>query len=69
VPRGRSRPAPERDSIQTLVAAKQNGVWRLVAFQNTRVRPIGRSGLATLLWLTTDCLWRWCLPANRGERD
>jgi uncharacterized protein (TIGR02246 family) len=27
--RNRSEPAPERDSLQTLVAAKRNGEWRL----------------------------------------
>lgn len=64
--RGRSTPAPERDSIQTLVAARDDdGEWRLVAFQNTRVRPIGRNVAGTLLWLVSDWLWRWCLP-RRG---
>jgi uncharacterized protein (TIGR02246 family) len=65
--RGRSAPAPERDSIQTLVAVKRDGRWRLVAFQNTRVRPIGRNVLGTMLWLVSDWLWKWCLPKDRAR--
>ena len=56
--RGKSRPSPERDSIQTLVAVKENGQWRLAAFQNTRLRPMGRSGRNTGLWLLSDWLWK-----------
>lgn len=64
---GHRRPAPERDSIQTLVAARDDdSEWRLVAFQNTRVRPMGRNVLGTLLWLVTDRLWRWCLPRTES---
>jgi uncharacterized protein (TIGR02246 family) len=55
---GSSKPAPERDSIQTLVAVQQGREWRLRSFQNTRVRPIGRTGAGTLIWLFTDWLWR-----------
>jgi uncharacterized protein (TIGR02246 family) len=33
---------PERNSVQTLVAVKRNGKWRLAAFQNTRAVYIGR---------------------------
>lgn len=55
---GKSTPAPERDSIQTLVATRRAGEWRLDAFQNTRVRPMGRSNRNTLLWLVTDWLWK-----------
>jgi uncharacterized protein (TIGR02246 family) len=62
--RGRSAPAPERDSIQTLVAVKRDGQWWLVAFQNTRVRPIGRTLAGTLLWLVFDWFWKWCLPKS-----
>jgi hypothetical protein len=47
--RGRSTPSPERDSIQTLVAVRRAGVWRFVAFHNTRIRPMGRNALDTLL--------------------
>jgi uncharacterized protein (TIGR02246 family) len=64
---GKSRPAPERDSIQTLVAVKRSGAWQLIAFQNTRVRPIGRNLRSTFLWLVSDWLWKWCLPKD-GSR-
>ena len=40
VMRGKDEPSPERDSIQTLLAIRQDGEWRLAAFQNTRVRPV-----------------------------
>ena len=58
VMRGKSAPTADRDSIQTLVAIKSGGQWRLDAFQNTRVRPIGRSTAGTLLWLGFDWLWK-----------
>jgi uncharacterized protein (TIGR02246 family) len=58
VMRGKSRPAPERDSIQTLVAIKRDGEWRLVAFQNTRVRPMSRDARSAFIWLFTDWLWK-----------
>jgi uncharacterized protein (TIGR02246 family) len=56
--RGKSTPSPERDSIQTLVAIKRSGEWRLAAFQNTRVRPMGCSARGTVIWLFTDWLWK-----------
>lgn len=62
IPRGRSKAARERDSIQTLVAVKRDGRWQLVAFQNTRLRPIGQNALGTLMWLVSDWFWKWCLP-------
>jgi hypothetical protein len=56
--RGKSEPSPERDSIQTLVATKDGKEWRLAAFQNTRIRPMGRSAGGTFLWLFSDWLWK-----------
>lgn len=58
VMRGKSRPSPERDSIQTLVAVKRGGEWHLAAFQNTRVRPMGRGARSALVWPFTDLLWK-----------
>lgn len=60
--RGRREPSPERDSLQTMVAVRRDDRWQLVAFQNTRVRPIGKNALGTLLWLATDWCWKWALP-------
>jgi uncharacterized protein (TIGR02246 family) len=57
VMRGKGEPSPERDSIQTLVAVRQDGEWRLAAFQNTRVRPM-RNAAAFLVWTLSDLLWR-----------
>jgi uncharacterized protein (TIGR02246 family) len=57
VKRGKSKPAPERDSIQTLVAVKRTGAWKFVSFQNTRIRPIGDGLISALLWLVPDQLW------------
>src|SRR5262245_15816814 len=58
VMRGKAEPAPERDSIQTLVAVREAGGWSLVSFQNTRIRPIAASATSALLWLLPDKLWR-----------
>jgi uncharacterized protein (TIGR02246 family) len=55
--RGKSVPSPERDSIQTLVATRQNGEWRLAAFQNTRLR-IMRNGVTFLVSTFSDLLWK-----------
>jgi uncharacterized protein (TIGR02246 family) len=55
--RGKSVPSPERDSIQTLVATRQNGEWRLAAFQNTRLRVM-RNGIAFLVSTFSDLLWK-----------
>jgi len=62
VMRGKTRTSPERDSIQTLVATRESGEWRLAAFQNTRVRPIGRNPATFLIWALTDLLWRVFAP-------
>lgn len=58
VMRGKSQPSPERDSIQTLIAIKRGGEWRFAAFQNTRVRPMGRNAGAAVIWLFSDWLWK-----------
>ncbi len=57
VMRGKAEPSPERDSIQTLVATRQGGEWRIAALQNTRVR-IGRNAVTFLVWAFTDWLWK-----------
>jgi uncharacterized protein (TIGR02246 family) len=62
VRRGQAAPAPERDSIQTLVATKGGDAWHLAAFQNTRVRPIGRNAAGTFVWLLSDWLWKLFRP-------
>jgi uncharacterized protein (TIGR02246 family) len=66
VMRGKDGPSPERDSIQTLVAARQDGEWRLVAFQNTRLRRLGRSFVAFLVWSLSDWLWK-VFRLNRAQ--
>jgi uncharacterized protein (TIGR02246 family) len=58
VMRGKTRPSPERDSIQTLVAVREGVEWRFAAFHNTRIRPIGSNVATFLVWAVTDRLWR-----------
>lgn len=62
VMRGKSAPAPERDSVQTLVATKRAGEWRLAAFHNTRVRPVGRTAAGTFVWILSGWLWMLIRP-------
>jgi uncharacterized protein (TIGR02246 family) len=64
VMRGKSEPSPERDSIQTLVAVRQDGEWRLAAFQNTRVRPM-RNAAAFLVSTLSDLPWKFFRPNKR----
>ncbi|MEZ4728227.1 MAG: SgcJ/EcaC family oxidoreductase [Caldilineaceae bacterium] len=59
---GRSTPKPERLSSQTLVAVKEDGVWRFTAFHNTRVRPIGQGVGGLVAWLVADLAWRLLGP-------
>jgi len=66
VMRGKTKPSPERDSIQTLVAVREGTGWRFAAFHNTRVRPIGRSAATFLIWAITDRLWRLFAPGKKG---
>jgi uncharacterized protein (TIGR02246 family) len=54
---GKTVPSPERDSIQTLLATRHGGEWRLAAFQNTRVRLMGNAA-AFLVWALSDWLWK-----------
>jgi uncharacterized protein (TIGR02246 family) len=65
VMRGKSKPAPERNSIQTLVAVRDGDRWSFVLFQNTRIRPIGAGAISALLWLIPDKLWALRLRAAK----
>ena len=67
VMRGKTKPSPERDSIQTLVAVRRDGVWRFAAFHNTRVRPIGRGPATFLVWALTDLLWKLFARKREGN--
>src|SRR5215204_6708427 len=59
VMRGKGEPTPERDSIQTLVATREEGdQWRLAAFQNTRLHPMDSSAGPFLVWTLSDQLWK-----------
>ena len=67
VMRGKTKPSPERNSIQTLVAIRHDGEWRFAAFHNTRVRPIGRSVFTALAWIFSDLLWK-LLSSNEKRK-
>jgi uncharacterized protein (TIGR02246 family) len=67
VMRGKTKPSPERDSIQTLVAVRECAEWRFAAFHNSRVRPIGSNAATFLLWAVTDRLWRIFAPGKKGS--
>jgi uncharacterized protein (TIGR02246 family) len=62
---GKSKPAPERDSVQTLVAVREGGAWSFASFQNTRIRPIGAGAISALLWLIPDKLWGLFFRASK----
>jgi uncharacterized protein (TIGR02246 family) len=64
--RGKMKPSPERDSIQTLVAVRDGTEWRFAAFHNSRVRPIGSNPATFLIWAITDTLWRIFAPGKKG---
>jgi uncharacterized protein (TIGR02246 family) len=64
--RGKTKPSPERGSIQTLVAVREGTGWQFAAFHNSRVRPIGRSAATFLIWALTDKLWRIFAPGKKG---
>ena len=70
VMRDESKPSPERDSIQTLLATREeSGEWRLAAFQNTRIRPMGPSPISFLLWAIADLLWKVFGPNKRTTQQ
>jgi uncharacterized protein (TIGR02246 family) len=56
--RGKQKPSRQRASIQTLVAVRRDSEWRVAAFQNTRIRPMGRSAGTFLVWTLSDSLWK-----------
>jgi hypothetical protein len=64
---GKTKPSPERHSIQTLVAVREVDGWRFAAFHNSRVRPIGSGPTAILIWAITDKLWRVLARGKKGS--
>ncbi|MFO7281800.1 MAG: SgcJ/EcaC family oxidoreductase [Thermoanaerobacterales bacterium] len=57
IKRGKTKPSRARDSIQTLTLKRTDEGWRIAAFQNTRIHPIGSGFLAFLHWSIGDALW------------
>jgi uncharacterized protein (TIGR02246 family) len=55
--RGKSKPSPGRDSIQTLIVTRRGHEWQVAAFQNTRLRLMG-PGRAFVAWTLSDMVWR-----------
>lgn len=53
---GETRPRPSRNSIQTLIATRQDGAWRFTAFHNTRVPR--RSKLQWIIYGIIERLFR-----------
>jgi uncharacterized protein (TIGR02246 family) len=49
IPPGKSDINPERNAIQSLVAVKENGQWRIALFHNTPAKFDGRPELAAAL--------------------
>src|SRR5919107_3577779 len=66
VMRGKRKPSPERDSIQTLVAVREGSEWRVAEYHNSRVRPKGKNAATFLLWAVTDKLWRIFAAGKEG---
>ncbi|MGD9893653.1 MAG: SgcJ/EcaC family oxidoreductase [Dehalococcoidia bacterium] len=46
---GQSDIAPDRNSVQTFIAVKRDGDWRVAAFHNTRAEYLGRPDEAQAL--------------------
>ena len=65
---GAEEAAPERDSIQTVVAVRRDGDWQILAFHNTRIRPIGRDLPGTLWWLISDWVYHMLVKAGAAVR-
>jgi hypothetical protein len=51
------------------IATKDEMAWRLVAFQNTRIGPMGRSFAGTMIWLLSDRHGSWLSNAFPRTRQ